>query len=463
MGIYCTLSIILDVSKNKAIQPNKLQLKNYIGFGLGDLAFNLFFQGVTLFLLFFYTDILGIEASIAGTIFLVATIWDAISDPIVGWIASNTRSRWGRYRGYLLWIPIPLGISYVLLFYQPDLEGWALIAWVSFLQILFRTNFTLANIPYSSLSSEMTFDPVERSTLAMYRMFLGYAGALIVSVGTGVLMSKMAWLAEEDGYWRVAIIAAVVSAILFYICFKSTFELPQKNKQTTLKLEDALGMIRQNPPFWKLNLFVVVGMAGVVLLYQSLAYYFKYNLNNEAALGNGMLYLFIVLMLALPVWLKLTTLFGKPKTLMMGCIVLMIGSLGFYFHTLTNTSITLTYCYLSILGCGIGCMGFSFWAMLPDTVEYGEWKTGVRAEAIIFGFGLFFLKIGLGIGSFVLGLLLAYFGYTPNTTQTIETLNGLHALTTLALFFPALITLGIMLTYSLSASRYGEILRELDK
>ena len=447
----------------KAIQVRKLQLKNYIGFGLGDLAFNLFFQGVTLFLLFFYTDILGIEASIAGTIFLVATIWDAISDPIVGWIASNTRSRWGRYRGYLLWIPIPLGISYVLLFYQPNLTGWALIAWVGFLQILFRTNFTLANIPYSSLSSEMTFDPAERSQLAMYRMFLGYAGALIVSVGTGVLMSKMGWLSEEDGYLRVAIVAAIVAAILFFICFKNTFELPQKSHQSNLKLKDALAMIRQNPPFWKLNLFVVVGMAGVVFLYQSLAYYFKYNLGNEAALGSGMLYLFIVLMLALPFWLKLTTILGKPKTLMLGCAVLMIGSLGFYFHTLTNASITLTYIYLAILGCGIGCMGFSFWAMLPDTVEYGEWKTGVRAEAIIFGFGLFFLKIGLGLGSFVLGLLLNYFGYVPNATQAVDTLSGLHSVATLAMFFPALITFVIMLRYSLSAVRYREILMALDK
>ena len=416
-----------------------------------------------MFLLFFYTDILGIEASLAGTIFLVATIWDAISDPIVGWVASNTRSQWGRYRGYLLWIPIPLGISYILLFYQPELEGWALIAWVGFLQILFRTNFTLANIPYSSLSSEMTYDPAERSKLAMYRMFLGYAGALIVSVGTGVLMSKMGWLAEEDGYWKVAIIAAVVAAILLFICFKNTFELPQKKSQSKLKLKDALAMIRQNPPFWKLNIFVVAGMAGVVFLYQSLAYYFKYNLANEAALGSGMLYLFIVLMLALPLWLKLTTIIGKPKTLMMGCAILMIGSLAFYFHTLSNASITLTYCYLAILGCGIGCMGFSFWAMLPDTVEYGEWKTGIRAEAIIFGFGLFFLKIGLGLGSFILGLLLTYFGYVPNATQATDTLIGLHAVATLALFFPALITFVVMLTYSLSATRYGEILSALDK
>ena len=416
-----------------------------------------------MFLLFFYTDILGIEASIAGSIFLVATIWDAISDPIVGWIASNTRSRWGRYRGYLLWIPIPLGISYILLFYQPNLEGWALIAWVGFLQVIFRTNFTLANIPYSSLSSEMTFNPSERSKLAMYRMFLGYAGALIVSVGTGVLMQKMGWIAETDGYWRVAIVAAIVATILFFICFKNTFELPQNDQHNSLKLVGALGMIRQNPPFWKLNLFVIVGMAGVVILYQSLAYYFKYNLANEAALGSGMLYLFIVLMLALPLWLKLTTIIGKPKTLLVGCVVLMIGSLGFYFHTLSNTSITLTYGYLALLGCGIGCMGFSFWAMLPDTVEYGEWKTGIRAEAIIFGFGLFFLKIGLGLGSFILGLLLTQFGYVPNATQNTDTLNGLHAIATLALFFPALITFITMLTYQLTATKYGDILKALKK
>ncbi|MFK7906003.1 MAG: MFS transporter, partial [Chitinophagales bacterium] len=136
----------------------KLSARNYVGFGLGDYAFNLYFQGATLFLLFFYTDILGIEAAMAGSIFLVATIWDAITDPLMGYFAGKTQSSWGRYRPYLLLAPIPLGLSYVFMFYQVSYTGTALILWAAGLQILFRTFFTLGNIPYSSLSSEMTFD-----------------------------------------------------------------------------------------------------------------------------------------------------------------------------------------------------------------------------------------------------------------------------------------------------------------
>ncbi|MFT6937605.1 MAG: GPH family glycoside/pentoside/hexuronide:cation symporter, partial [Saprospiraceae bacterium] len=152
--------------------------KNYIGFGLGDFAFNLFFQGATLFLFYFYTDILKISGTQAGTIFLIATIWDAVSDPLMGYFVGKTRSRFGRYRIYLLLAPVPLGICYTMMFFQPSFTGWYLVIWVTFIQILYRTFFTIGNIPYSALSSEMTYDSHERSKLAAYRMFLGYAGAM---------------------------------------------------------------------------------------------------------------------------------------------------------------------------------------------------------------------------------------------------------------------------------------------
>lgn len=434
-----------------------MKIKNYIGFGLGDFAFNLFFQGATLFLLYFYTDILKINATQAGTIFLIATIWDAVTDPMMGYFAGKTQSRFGRYRIYLLLAPVPLGIFYTFMFFQPYFTGLSLIIWAAIIQILYRTFFTVGNIPYSALSSEMTYDSHERSKLAAYRMFLGYAGAMMVSVLTGKLMTAMNWLPTENGYFYVAIIFSFLAAFLFLICFKTTFELPQKNNQTTFKLPEIVKMLKGNTPFWQLCGFIMLGMAGVVIFYQSLAYFFKYNLNHAAALGNGMLFLFSCLMAALPFWLWLSGKIGKRKTLISGCLVILFGSLSFCFNPLINNNLWWVYGQMGIIGTGIGCAAFAFWAMLPDTVEFGEWKTGVRAEAVIFGLGLFFLKFALGIGSFVLGLLLDFFKYTPDTILTDFTLNGIHYITTLAMAIPAVLIIVIMLNYQLNEDLYAKI------
>lgn len=442
-------------------QLQRLRFKHYLSFGLGDYAFNLFFQGTTLFLLFFYTDILGIKAATAGAIFLVATIWDAITDPVMGYLAGKTRSRWGRYRPYLLIMPIPLGVTYMLMFYQPNLSGTTLIIWAAALQILFRTAFTLGNIPYSSLSSEMTFNPNERSQLAAYRMFLGYGGALTVSYLTGKFMAAMNWTPAANGYFKVGLVFAILGVILFYITFRNTFELPHTASKSTIRPRAIWQMISANRPFITLCLMVMLGMAAVVLFYQALSYYFKYNLNQGAALGSGMLCLFTFLMLSLPGWFQLSKRIGKRDTLIAGCLVLLVGSLTFYLNPLAKTNIYWVYAHMSLIGTGIGCSAFSFWGMLPDTVEYGEWKSGVRAEAVIFGLGLFFLKIGLGLGSFVLGIGLDLMGYQPNQAQTVTTLSGIHALTTLGVAIPFLGILLLMLTYTLTIEKYNLILSEL--
>lgn len=437
-----------------------MKLKNYIGYGLGDFAFNIFFQGTTLFLMFFYTDILKISTVQAGTIFLIATIWDAVSDPLMGYFAGRTQHRFGRYRLFLLVAPIPLGLFYTLMFYQPNWQGWQLLFWVASMQLLYRTFFTIGNIPYSSLSAEITVEAHERSKLAAHRMFFGYAGAMMVSVLTGKLLSQMNWLPNENGYFKVAILFSLFALVLFLVCYKYTFELPQKSAKQDHTLQAIAKMIIANRPFWKLSGFIMVGMAGVVIFYQSLAYFFKYNLKNEAALTNGMLLLFTCLMLFLPFWLWLSGRIGKQKTLLAGCSVLVVGGLTFYINPLLSQNIGWIYTHMSIMGIGIGCAAFSFWAMLPDTVEYGEWSTGIRAEAMIFGLGLFFLKVALGIGSFVLGVLLDYFEYKPDTELSDFSLTGIHLVTTLSMVFAAVIILLIMSSYQLNQPLYNKITQE---
>jgi GPH family glycoside/pentoside/hexuronide:cation symporter len=440
-----------------------LKFNNYLGFGLGDFAFNLFFQGTTLFLLFFYTDVLGIAAKTAGSIFLIASVWDAISDPIMGYLANKTRSPWGRYRPYLLIAALPLGISYTFLFYRPALSGVALFYWALILQLLFRTFFTMGNIPYSSLSSEMTANPEERSKLAAYRMFFGYAGALSVSYLTGLLMSKMGWLPTEDGYFNTGIVFGLVAAILFTITFLLTHEQNRADHSTDFKLSALFGIIRYNSPFLQLAAYILFGIAGVVFFYQSLAYYFKYILLAEASLGIGMLILFLCLMATLPLWLKISNRYGKKEALLMGCLWLLVSSLAFYFNPWVQQQLYWVYFHLGLIGIGIGCAAFSFWAMLPDTVEFGQWKTGIRAEGMLFGLGLLALKLGLGLGSFLLGHALSFINYAPNAAQSASTLNALHTMTALCIGTIAVIIGIIVYSYPIDRARFEEIVKALGR
>ena len=438
-----------------------LKFKNYLGFGLGDFAFNLFFQGTTLFLLFFYTDVLGIAATTAGTIFLIASIWDAVSDPLMGFLANKTRTPWGRYRPYLLIAAIPLGISYTLLFYRPALSGPALFYWALMLQLLFRTFFTMGNIPYSSLSSEMTTDQQERSKLAAYRMFFGYAGALTVSYFTMLLITKMGWEPTGNGYFNTGIIFGITALILFTITFFYTFEQQATTTAPNFKFTDLFKLIRYNGPFLQLAAYILIGIAGVVFFYQSLSYYFKYVLQAETALGTGMLVLFLCLMATLPIWLKVSNHYGKKEALLMGCLWLLLSSLAFYFNPLVKQQLLWVYLHLGLIGIGIGCAAFSFWAMLPDTVEFGEWKTGVRSEGLLFGLGLLALKLGLGLGSFLLGQTLAFIEYVPNAAQSAATLASLHTITALCISIIAIFIALIVYRYPINRSTFQEIVNAL--
>jgi GPH family glycoside/pentoside/hexuronide:cation symporter len=438
-----------------------LRLRHYIGFGIGDFAFNLFFQGTALFLLLFYTDVLGIEASLAGTIFLVATIWDAVTDPVMGYLASRTQTRWGRYRPYLLIAALPLGFSYTFMFYQPSLDGIALFYWALLLQLLFRSCFTLGNIPYSSLSSEMTTQSHERSKLAAYRMFLGYAGALAVSYLTLSAMSRLGWDAASDGFFKVGFFFTALATLLLVITYRNTFEVQPSATARNYKLKELVNMLRQNKPFLLLCFYIMAGMAGVIFFYQSLGYFFKYHLQNGDALGTGMLFLFLALMATLPLWLRLSRTRGKRFTLLSGCLWLFFSSLAFYINPLAGSQLSWAYFHMASIGIGIGCAAFSFWAMLPDTVEYGEWKSGVRAEGVLFGLGLFSLKLGLGLGSFILGKLLGHIGYQANILQSHDTLHALHLQTTLSVGIMALCIFLIMVAYPLTTEKHQKIVAEL--
>ena len=178
---------------NKGGSPSqRLSWTQKIGYGSGDFAFNLYWQGVSLYLFYFYTDVLGLPNSMAGIIYAVGSLWDAITDPAMGYAAERTRTRWGRYRPYLLFTPLPLALSYLLIFWHPgdvSITTMAVLALTG--QFFFRLFFTMASTPYSSLMARMTQDANDRAGMAGARMLFAYAGGFTVVVLTGVMLEAV--------------------------------------------------------------------------------------------------------------------------------------------------------------------------------------------------------------------------------------------------------------------------------
>ncbi len=427
--------MVFNVSANTQSNSSTLRTSEKLGFGLGDLGFGLFWSSTNLYLLFYYTDVLGLPNSTAGFIFMVAMLWDGISDPITGIIASKTRSRWGRYRPYLLFGSIPLAFSFAMMFYKPDLEINGLIIYAAVAHILFRTCYTVLAVPYGSLVAQMTRNSDERSGLAVARMLFATAAGIIVALCTLKLAKYLGDGDLNSGFFKVALIYAFISIPIFLLTFALTKEQSDDiNSESTTQepspsWQELLAMLKGNGPFWLIFFSVVISMAAGALSDKVGIYYLIYALNGEDSIGETLAALGVVTAISLPIWAALAKRYSKRIVWLAGIASSITISSSLYIYPLTNVASIMPFLILSAIA--KGALYFSFWATLPDTVEYGEWKTGTRAAAFLVGFCTFAQKIAMGVAMGMLGIMLEVIGYQANIVQTPETLHSMKILLTL--------------------------------
>lgn len=262
-------------------QTHKIPFSEKIGYSFGDAASNIFWQTFSFFLLYFYTDVFGIAAAAAGTMFLITRIWDTLLDPVMGVIADRTESRWGKFRPYLLWTAIPFGIIGVFTFITPDLgaSGKLIYAYVTY--SLMMTIYTVINIPYSALMAVMSSDSQERTKLASFRFVAAFAGGLMVQYTANDMVKYFGRGNEAVGWQWTMTVYAVVAVVLFLISFATTRErvLPPKAQKSALK-EDIVNLCKNGP-------WVILFGAGICLMtYVSIRngiiiYYFKYFVSDQ--------------------------------------------------------------------------------------------------------------------------------------------------------------------------------------
>ena len=409
------------------------------------------------FLLFFYTDVYGLSAAVAGGVFLVARIVDAVTDPIMGFIADRTSTRWGKFRPYLLFGPIPLGVITVAMFTVPGFGDFGKVIWAYATYVLFGIAHTVVTIPYASMTAALTDDYQERTRLTTWRIGCAIAGGTVVMVGLGELSD---WLGGGANRFQVTMIAfSVVATALLWVTFAGTEERIVPRVAQRLSLVQGARALGANLPLTIVVVLFTLGMLALTVRLTAAPYYFTYNMGRLDLLGfyfGVTMPVMLVGIIAVP-WLSRR--FGKAGGVRVGAAVAMIGAAGFYFTPPEN--VAMVFVWGSVLAIGGAPVAVLGWAMIPDTVEYAEMRTGVRAAGLTFAEASFFQKIGKAVGGAGVAGLLAAFGYVANAPQSEGSLTAILWSMSLVPFAIQVLLIVVSLAYRLDEQEHGRIVESL--
>lgn len=395
-------------------------------YGCGDFGCNIIYTAMSAFLLFYYTDYAGVSAMAVGTIMMISRVFDGISDIIMGVIVDRTHSRFGKARPWILRMCIPFAISGVLMFSVP--ASWSSTPKLVYVFITYNlvstVIYTAINVPYSAL---MTQDPYERSVLSIFRNLLATAGTLTINTFTLPLVE---YFGNNASAWtKTFVVFGFVSIAAFLCTFFGTKERVRANETGEQKVEENVPFVTGIKALFQNKYWIMMtGMLALFFLMYSVnggatVYYAKDILGDKNLVStiNGIFN--IVQILGMFFIAMLVKKFGKRNVFSLGLILDIIGMLVLNF---SGGSMPIIVVSSVIRGIGNACGGATMWAMVSDTIDYGEWKTGYRTEGLVNSACSFGYKIGNGIGSALLGVILEVGGYVGNAAaQTASALTSI--------------------------------------
>ena len=430
------------------------------GYGIGDYAICLYWSGIGLYLLYFYTDVVGISPILAGWIYALGIGWDAITDPFMGYLAERTKTKMGSYRPFIYYGSIPLALSFVLLFWVPPFEGTVLFLFLILVNLIHRSCFTIVSVPYSSLTARITKDSNERTKLTTARMISASFGTLSMSALAFPLIVYFGGANEAFGFLWLAIISGLIAIALLSVTVYSVRE--KIDEIVTSNLPNFVSItktVATNYPFWIVfGCILILGSTGV-MFNKNLIYFVKYGLELHEYQGLILGVSSGASFLSLPFWAYLALKIGKRETWLISMTIAFIGLLLFFYYPIASLNELLIL--LALIGVGNGAGGVLFWSMLPDTVEYGEWKSGIRTESSLYGFMTFAQKSSIAVAALILGFLLSGIGFEPNQIQSEETISGMKFMMSWIPICGIIISLVLMYFYPISTKFHGELLQRI--
>jgi GPH family glycoside/pentoside/hexuronide:cation symporter len=461
-------------------------LKNKVGYGFGDMASSMFWKIFGMYLVFFYTDVFGITAAAAGTMFLIARLWDSFFDVFVGMVADRTKTRWGRYRPYLLWFAIPFAVMGAITFFVPEFGsvGKLVYAYITF--SLMMMVYSMINVPYASLLGVMSPEPKERNVLSSYRMSFAFIGSFITFMLLQPLIDNYAKIFDSTSVqmntgtvstlpiaWTMGVATiGVICAVLFFFCFRWTRERVEpvnKSENENVSVKQDLVSLLHNVPWW-----ILVGTGLAALLFNAVRdgvaiFYFRDYVQVSYRMpvtgwDTATIYFLIgqaASLLGVIVAPTLSAKYGKKLTYMIAMAIAAVLSGVFFLIPNQLGWILLIQALISL------CAGYVLpllWSMFADIVDHQELTTGRRASGLIFSSSSMSQKLGWALGAALTGWILAWFGYDKELArQTMETVFGERMMISLLPAVCCVIAFFGMMFYPLSDKRVKEIAEELEQ
>lgn len=435
---------------------NKLSVREKIAYGLGDTGCNFVWQTVMLFLAYFYTDVYGLSPAHMGTMFLLVRFIDAVTDPLMGSIVDRTKSKYGRYRPYLLWMAIPFGVACMFAFYTPDLgeTGKIIYAYASY--IFLTLMYTAINVPYCAMANTLSNDSAERTSLQSYRFALSTAGGLVVATVALPLVDVIGGGDLQKGYLGAMGVMGVIAIIMFFISFANTEERFVPEEEERKSAWSDLKLLMGNTQWRVLFALNTILLTGVVLKGATTMYYVNVVMERPdlatVFMIAGMVAAIIGALVSAPV-------FGKyDKPTVYRYLIIISGMLSALLYFVEPSNVAMVFSLVTALGVIQMSTTPILWSMMSDVVDYEKTRSNRSLGGMVFSTNLFGMKLGIALGGAAVGWILAWSGYVGGTeTQTAQAMNAINLLYTVipGVMFTSLAVL--MLFYKLDKHKLTQV------
>lgn len=425
-------------------------------YGIGAMGHGLYTAFLSSFLSIYFTDVFGMSGAAMGTLFLIARVWDAVNDPMMGIIADKTKTKWGKYRPYLILTPIVMAVSMIMLFTVPEIIGTWKIVWAYVFYILYGMSYTAYGVPYLSSSYVVTNTVQERDGyLAISSIFTIVCTCIVSIFG---LAAIRAFGDGAVGYHSTVMILAFAAILAAWINGFKNKEIKIAEHQEKNTIKDYADILIQNRPFQRMLVMNFLVVTAINIPLGLLLYYLKYIIGNENHYIFLMIELLVIQFVVMSVTTSLTGKIGKKQSVMFSLFFMMIGALVLLS---AYQNIILVYIGSGVIGVGTAILQVSLNILTADTVDYGEWKFGKHSEGVVFSLTSFANKLATAFVGAIIGYGLDIIGYAANQEQSDITKMGLRILMTMVPVVLEIIAILIFRKYELDTETLCRMQKEL--
>lgn len=403
----------------------RLRAREKVAYTSGLLGQNMLYNFMAMYIMFFFTDLLGIKPAIATIIIVVASLWDAINDPLMGMVADKTRTRWGKFRPYLIFGPIPLALTTMLCYIRFDLSGPAIFIYAGVCYILWGMSYTVIDIPIWAISAVVSTDPLEKNKMVTLGKIGGTIGAAIVTVGSIIIINGFGGERLASAYTKTAVIIALLGvSMIMYTGFTLKERIfPDKE---VISMRKNIQTITHNKPLMMLMLSLLIVNLINGIRQSAQMYFVVYVWGNSSQLTNVGISLILGMVLGMAISPKLIEKREKKRIFIAACLLGSLFSAIPFFVGGENILFGLIFLGISFAFTGITTIVSA--SMLIDSVDYSEWKLGFRGEGLVFSMNTFLTKLSSTIAKSFLGIGLILMNYTEGQAVTPTTVAGFSSM-----------------------------------